>query len=222
MLAEVLLVMAALMLATVGQWMTMDHCAPFFQSFSSHKKHEWVGRVTASVVDILLVGFGALHGASSKWGMALLLGYLLHDIGHMLIYETDVSSYIHHIMTTTILGLAKIAMTPEQVETSALATCILESTSPVLHSTWLLKQAGYSDQSFFKYLAVFSVAFFGIMRIGVFPWVMMKKMDNVTASVFAPIFVLSLYWFYKLIKMGVKLLRNEEDSSWSTEQSREA
>jgi hypothetical protein len=206
MLVEVLLVMAGLMLATVGQWIAFDQNAPFFQAFNTHTKHEWVARITASVVEIFLVGFGAIQGHSSYWGGVLILAYLLHDTGHMITYETDMSAYIHHIIATTVFGLMKLTMSPDQADLTTLAMSMLESTSPVLHTTWLLKQAGYSHAPFFKYVAGFAAAFFGIVRCGVFPWVMATKMDRVTNLVFAPLLALNVYWFWKIIKMARKVV----------------
>jgi hypothetical protein len=40
MLAEVLLVMAAMMVAAVGQWILFDQTLPVFQSMNSRIKHE--------------------------------------------------------------------------------------------------------------------------------------------------------------------------------------
>ena len=223
MLAEVLLLMAALMLATVGQWIALDQYVPFFQSFDPHTKHEWVGRINGSIVQILVIGYALIQGWSSHWGACLLLAYLLHDTGHMLVYERDITSYLHHIVSTTVFGLTKLVMTPDQADSTTIAMAILESTSPVLSATWLLKQAGYSDQPFFKYIAGFAAAFFGVMRCGVFPW-MMTKMDKSGKLIFAPLLALNIYWFYKIVKMMMKVMESaskKEDPSSSTERSRE-
>lgn len=213
MLTETLLVMAGLMMATVGQWMAFEHLAPFFREFDLHTKHEWIGRITASVVEVFVVCFTLLYGPSSVWGSPILLGYLLHDTGHMLIYEKDITTYLHHIVCTTLLGLMELTMSPAQAQSAYLATGVLESTSPILHATWLLKKAGYGDQPFFKYIAGGAAAFFGIMRIGVFPWVMMTKMDRVTAAVFSPILGLSIYWFYKIVKLMKKVIDKAETAA---------
>lgn len=225
MLAEVLLVMAGLMLATVGQWIGFEQTAPFFQAFDTHTKHEWISRITASTVQVMLVAFAIFQGTSSKWGASLILGYLLHDTAHMLTYDTDVSSYIHHIIATTVFGLTKIAMTPAQADISTLVMAVLESTSPVLHTTWLLKQAGYSDHPFFKYIAGFAAAFFGFMRLGVFSWIIMTKMDKVSTFVFAPLLALNVYWFYKIVKIMKKVIdkpETEVEGASSSGQSHEA
>jgi hypothetical protein len=222
MLAEVLLLMAAMMLLTVGQWIGFDQTAPFFRDFDWHTKHEWIGRITAGIVQMSLIGFAILQGRTSQWGAALILAYLLHDTGHMFIYDTDVTSYLHHIITTTVVGLMTIAMTPAQADVSTLAAAVLESTSPLLHVSWLLKQAGYSDAPFFKYVAGAAAAFFGLMRIGVFPWIMATKMDTVTRMVFAPLLALSVYWFWKIVKMMLKVLETKEAPASSTEQCHEA
>jgi hypothetical protein len=210
MWADVLVIMSVLMVATVGQWIAFDQCAPFFRAFDTETKHAWISRTTAGVVQILLVGFALIQGHSSPWGGVLLLGYMLHDIGHMLVYEKDVTSYLHHIVSVTVFGLMKLTMTPLQAESAALVMAVLESTSPVLHVTWLLKNAGYSGYSFFKYVAGFSALFFGVMRIGVFPWLMATKMDRVTAAVFSPILALSIYWFYKIVNLMKGVIEKAE------------
>ena len=113
-------------------------------------------------------------------------------------------------------------MTPAQADISTLVMALLESTSPVLHVTWLLKQAGYSSHPWFKYIAGFAAAFFGIMRIGVFSWVIATKMDRVSTLVFAPLLVLNVYWFWKILKMAAKIVETKEEPASSTEQSHEA
>jgi len=222
MLTEVLLLMAGMMLATVGQWIAFEQTTPFFQAFDSRTKHEWVGRITVAVSQIGIVAFGLLQGATSHWGAALFTAYILHDVGHMLIYDRDITSYLHHIVAATVMGLMKLTMSPEQADSVALAGSLLESTGPVLHSTWLLKQAGYGSQPWFKYIAGFAAVFFGIVRCGVFPWVMSKKMDGVTAFVLVPFLVLNVYWFWKIIKMMLKVLERKEETASSTEPTHEA
>jgi hypothetical protein len=220
MFAEVLLLMAALMLATVGQWIALDQRVPFFQSFDPHTKHEWVGRINGSIVQILVIGYALIQGRTSHWGACLLLAYLLHDTCHMLVYERDITSYLHHVVSTTVFGLTKLVMTPDQADSTTIAMAILESTSPVLSATWLLKQAGYSDQPFFKYVAGFAAIFFGVMRCGVFPWIM-TKMDKSSKLIFAPLLALNIYWFWKIIKMMLKVLAKKEETASSSEQSHE-
>jgi hypothetical protein len=216
MVVEVLLVMAGLMLATVGQWIAFDQTAPFFQAFSTHTKHEWVSRITSGIVQLLLIGFATIQGRTSLWGSSLILGYFLHDTGHMLTYETDITSYIHHIVATTVFGLTKLAMTPAQADLSTSVMALLESTSPVLHVTWLLKQAGYGGVPWFKWIAGFAAVFFGFMRIGVFSWVIATKMDRVSTVVFAPLLGLNVYWFWKIVTMARRVLeRKEEPASCS-------
>lgn len=222
MLAEVLLVMATLMVAAVGQWIGFDQTAPFFQAFDWHTKHEWVGRIAGSIAQIGIIVCWILEGATSTWGQSLLIGYTLHDMLHMLVYENDITSYIHHIVSATVFGLLKLTMTPEQTESTALAAVILESTSPVLSLTWLLKQGGYSSHPAFKYISGFAAAFFGIMRCGVFPWAMAKKMDRTTALVLIPFLALNVYWFWKILKMIKKILETKAEPASSSEQSHEA
>lgn len=220
MLARVLLVMAGLMLATVGQWIALDQTAPFFRDFATHTKHEWVGRVIGSLSQIGIVAFVLLQGATSPWGVALFTGYILHDVGHMLIYDRDITSYLHHIVAATVTGLMNLTMNPEQVESIGLATVILESTGPFLHTTWLLKQAGYSSAPWFKYIAGAVAAFFGLMRCGVFPWAMATKMDRVTAFVLIPFLALNVYWFSKIVMMMKKVVETPSSSDKTPTESK--
>lgn len=209
MFTEVLLVLAALMVATVGQWIAFDHCAPFFKAFDTREKHEWLNRTTATVATSLIVFFAAFSGHTSTWGTAGAIAYFLHDICHMMMYETDLSMYIHHVFSLTLTGLMRIAMDPLQAENVALASAILESTSPVTNMSWLLNKAGYRNHPAFKYFAGFMVVFFGLMRCGVFPWLMVTKMDKITSGVFFPLLGLNFYWFYKLIKMAIKFAKTD-------------
>ena len=222
MLAEVLLVLAALMVATVGQWMVFDQTAPFFRAFEVHDKHEWLNRTTATVATTLIVLFSLLSGHTTLWGTAGAVAYFLHDIGHMLMYETDITMYIHHVFSLTVTGLMRMTMDPVQGASVALATAVLESTSPVTNLSWLFSKAGYRTHPAFKYLAAFMVVFFGVMRCGVFPWVMAKKMDKVTAAVFSPFLGLNLFWFYKLVKLAMKVAGIGAGGASSSEQSHEA
>ena len=221
MLTEVILVMAAMMVAAVGQWILFDQTLPVFQSLDSRIKHEWVGRIIGSASQIGIILFWLFEGASSNWGQSLILGYTLHDILHMLTYETDITAYIHHIVAVTVTGLFKMTMTPEQAESAALATVVLESTSPFLSLTWLMKRGGLDNHPLFTYISGFAALFFGFMRCGVFPWVMMKKMDRVTALVAMPFLILNFYWFWKILKMLKRVLDKKEVAFSSSEQSRE-
>jgi hypothetical protein len=222
MLTETLLVMAGLMLFTVGQWILADQTAPFFRSLEFHTQHEWVGRITCAIAQLGIIGFYLAEGATTQWGAALFVAYILHDTVHMLLYERDVTSYLHHIVAATVVGLMKLAMTPEQAASVALAGAIVESTGPVLHATWLAKQAGYGSHSLFKAGAGFAALFFGVVRCGIFPWVMAKKMDRVTALVVTPFLILNFYWFWKIIKMLKKALETKEEGASSSAQSHEA
>lgn len=198
--------MAVLMVATVGQWMVFDHTMPFFREADLRAKHEWINHTTATLATTYIVLFAVLVGHTSHWGTAGGIAYFLHDIGHMLLYETDWSLYIHHVFSLTITGLMRIAMSPLQATNLATAVAVLESTSPVVNVSWLLNRAGYSTHPYFKYFAGFMVVFFGVMRCGVFPWLMVTKMDKVTAAVFSPLLVLNVYWFWKIIKLAQKTL----------------
>lgn len=211
--------MAGLMVLTVVQWIVFDQRAPFFQAFDNRTKNEWVNRMNATVVTALMVVFALLQGYSSHWGTAGGVAYFLHDIGHMLTYETDWSMYIHHVFSLTVVGLMRVAMTPLQAENVAIAVATLESTSPITNMSWLLNKAGFKSHPAFKYFAAFMVVFFGFMRCGVFPWLMLKKMDKVTAGVFFPLLVLNFYWFYKLIKMAMRFASTGEAPGENTEQS---
>jgi hypothetical protein len=139
-----------------------------------------------------------------------------------LLYERDITAYLHHIVAATVVGLMKLAMTPEQAASVALAGAIIESTGPVLHATWLAKQAGYGGHSLFKVGAGFAALFFGVVRCGIFPWVMAKKMDRVTALVVTPFLILNVYWFWKILKMLKKALETKAEDASSSEQSHEA
>ena len=205
MIADVLLVMAALMVATVGQWIFFDQTAPFFQAFSPKLKGEWLSRINATVMDSLLVGFGFLEGHTSHWGFATVVGYFIFDAVHMLLYDaTYLTGISHHIVSMTLVGLEKLAMTAEQAASTTTAGSILLSTSPLLNLTWLLHKSGNSTQPYFKYVAALMAIYYGVVRLVVFPWFMATKMDRVTAAVFLPLFGLSIYWFYQIAQMGQK------------------
>jgi hypothetical protein len=205
MIAEVLLVIATLMVASVGQWIVFDQTSPFFQSFNTKLKTEWVNRINAMVVDSLLVGFALLEGHTSHWGLATVLGYFLFDVIHMLLYDaTYLTGLSHHVISITVVGLGKLAMTAEQAASATTAAAILMSTSPLLNLTWLLHKSGNSTHPMFKYIAALMAVSYGVIRLGILPWFMATKMDRITAAVFLPLLGLSVYWFYQIAKMGQK------------------
>ena len=206
MLTEVLLVMAGLMLATVGQWIAFDQTAPFFQSFDTKVKHEWVNRMNSTVMTALITCFAAIQGYTSQWGSAVSIAYFLHDMAHMLLYESDITAYGHHIVSLAVTWLLKTEMLPHQAETVATSLAILESTSPLVNTTWLLNKAGYSDHPFFKYVAIAMAAWFGIQRVLVFPWLIATRADTPTKFLFSPLIALNIYWFYKIVILARKKL----------------
>lgn len=206
MWVEVLLSLGCLMLFTVGQWMALDQLAPFFRAFDTKTKHAWVGRVTASVFDTLVILFAAVNGYKTVWGAALLIAYVIHDTVHTFLYDRNIGNYIHHIVSFALTVLQKTVMNPMQAEATRLAMFTLESTSPILHASWLMNKAGYAGHPAFKYVAGFSVVFFGLMRLLAFPWVMYTSMDTVTASMFSPLLGLNVYWFFKLLQLARRVL----------------
>ena len=211
MFEEVLLWLAALMLLTVGHSIFFNETSPVFQGLDSHTKHEWVGRVTSSIATagIVIASIAVSCGGSYEWGMAFALAYFLHDTGHMALYESDWTHYIHHVLSITVWGLTYLVMTPEQAGNAIKMIGILESTSPIVSLSWLLKRAGYMGHPLFKYFAGFMVVFFGLMRCAVFPWFMATRMDKVSAAVVSPLLGLNVYWFWKIIKLAQKTLKLE-------------
>lgn len=211
MLAEVLLVMAALMVAAVGQWIALDQTAPFFREFDWQTKHEWINRTISSVVTSLIVAFAVLKGRTSHWGMALVIAYFVHDLGHTLIYEADIANHVHHIISLAIAYLMNFVMSPEQADITTTTIAVLESTSPAVNLSWLLKKAGYNDRPWFKYVAGGMVVLFGVMRVGVFPWIVATKMDTSMKMLFTPIVGMNVFWFWKIVRLVQKALRPTPD-----------
>lgn len=204
MLIPCLIWLAMFTISTVAQYIVFDQTTPFFQAFEWHKKNEWIGRTNGMLTQIGILLFAAISGHTTIWGAALALAYFIHDATHLLLYDHDITNYVHHIVGSFVTILRETVMTPEQGFTTFLATCVLESTSPFLNATWLMKEAGYKEHPIFKYLAGFAVVFFGIMRLGVFSWLVSSRMDKVTTAIFAPIVALNVYWFYKLVQMARK------------------
>jgi len=204
MFVEVLLILALLTVTTVAQSIGFDQLAPFFQAFDWKTKNDWIGRITASLCQIAMLLFGIAGNHRSEWFIGLMFAYFLHDAVHCTLYTTDLSNYIHHAVGLAVTILGKTVMTPEQHYNTFLATMNLESTSPFINATWLARAAGYSEHPAFKYLAGFTLVFFGLMRVVVFPWLMYSRMDKVMTTVFAPFLALNVYWFYKLIRMAQK------------------
>lgn len=217
-----LLCMAALMVATLGQWVVMDQM-PFFQAFDWKTKHEWIGRCTATVVQTLCTIMFALWKDTFAWTIPLFLGYHLFDTGHMATYERDPASYFHHVIGVTTTCLKEFIMSPEQTAPAIEAAIALEVSSPPLHVSWLLNKAGYGDAPWFKYIAGFAAVFFGLVRLGVYPWIVATKMDSVTALAASPFIFLNAYWFYKIVRLAIRKFggTKAKDAS-NTEQSHEA
>lgn len=204
MFVEVLLLLALLMITAVGQFIGFDQTAPFFQAFDWKKKNEWISRITAAIAQIAILMFALVSGGETRWGVALVFAYFLHDAAHLAIYDHDITNYVHHIVGFIVNLLRTTVMTPEQAHSTLIAGVCLESTSPFIHATWLMREAGYKDHPSFKYLALFSLIIFGLLRVVLFPWLMYNRMDKVTASVFSPLLGLNVYWFYKIIRMAQK------------------
>ena len=222
---HILLVVAALMVASVGQWIVFDQTTPIFKTFDTKMKTEWVNRVNAMFVDALLTWFGVVEGHTSEWGLATVVGYFIFDLIHMFLYDpTYLTGLAHHVVSMTVVGLGKLAMTDEQAASATTAATFLMSTSPLLNLTWLLHKGGYSDQPYFKYIAGLMILSYGITRLGLLPWFMATKMDKVTAALFLPLLGVSVYWFYKIVKMAQKFFMKgmKAEDALNTEQSHEA
>jgi hypothetical protein len=206
MFIEVVLILTLLTVTTVAQYIGFDQLAPFFQAFDWKQKNSWLGRITASACQIAMLLFGLMGEPNSPWLIGLVVAYFLHDAMHCTLYDHDITNYIHHAVGLAVAFLRETVMTPEQSYNAFLATMNLETTSPFLNATWLMRAAGYGDHPAFKYVAGFTLLFFGLMRVVVFPWLMYSRMDRVTTAVFSPFLVLNVYWFYKLILMAQRTL----------------
>lgn len=206
MFVEVLLIFTLLVVTTLAQYIAFDQTAPFFQAFDWKTKHDWIGRIMSTLCHIAMFLFAGFGTPTSPWSNAIMIAYFLHDAAHCVLYTTNLSNYIHHVVGIAVSVLRQTVMTPEQAHSAFLATLNLESTSPFLNATWLMRAAGYKDHPAFKYLAGFTVVFFGLMRVLVFPWLMYAHMDRVSAAVFSPFLALNVYWFYKLARVAQKTL----------------
>jgi hypothetical protein len=204
MFLEVVLSLALLTVSTVAQYIGFDQLAPFFQAFEWKKKNEWISRINAIVIEVGVLLFAMVSGGSTVWGVGSLLAYFLHDSVHLLLYDHDITNYIHHIIGTAVILLRSTVMTPDQASSTFIAALNLESTGPFINATWLMRAAGYKEHPAFKYLAGFTLVFFGLMRVLLFPWLMYNHMDKGTAIMFSPLLVLNVYWFYKIIGMAQK------------------
>lgn len=210
---ECLVCMALLAVSTVSQYIVLDQGVSFFREFDWQKKHEWVSRVNATCVELAVLIFAAVTGETSTWGNGILFAHFVHDMLHTLVYDHDITNYVHHIVGIALMVLRTTVMTPEQSTSTFLSACTLETTSPFLHATWLMRAAGYTEHPLFKYLAGFAVVFFGIVRVVVFPLLMYWRMDKVTAAVFSPLLGLNIYWFYKLVQMARKAFATKSGGS---------
>ncbi len=212
MFVEVVLILALLTVTTVAQYITFDQTAPFFRAFDWKTKNDWIGRITGTLCQLGMLVLGFTGGYTHRWLVPLVFAYFLHDAAHCTLYTTEITNYVHHIVGLAVVALQKTVMTPEQSYGAFLATMNLESTSPFLNASWLMRAAGYAEHPAFKYLAGFTVVFFGIMRVLVFPWLMYSRMDKVSAAVFSPFLALNVYWFYKLVNMARKTLAGKSSA----------
>lgn len=201
---QVLLLVALLATLNVGQWIVSDQTLPFFRDFDWKKKNDWMSRVTAGLVELVAFVFAGVTGHTSEWGWSLMTAFFLEDTLHLLAYDHSILNYIHHAVVGMAFILFRTLMTPEQVKSGYHAFLAVESTGPFLQATWLMREAGLKKHPAFKYLAAFTLVFYGVMRVGVFPWLMHAHMDRGMALLLLPLLGLNVYWFYKLCRMAQK------------------
>ena len=201
---QILLWVALLVTANVCQWILSDQTLPFFRGFDWTKKNDWISRVTAGLVELVAFVFAGVSGATSAWGWSLMMAFFLEDTLHLLMYDHSVLNYIHHAVVGTAFALSRTLMTPKQYTDAYHAFLTIESTGPFLQATWLMREAGFKDHPTFKYLAGFTLLFYGVMRVGVFPWLMSTQMDRGLALMLTPLLGLNVYWFSKLCRLAYK------------------
>ena len=201
---QVLLLVALLATLNVCQWIVSDQTLPFFRAFSWKTKNDWVSRVNAGVVEIIAFVLLGISGHTSVWAYALMLAFFLEDTLHLLVYDHTLLNYIHHVLVGAVFVLFRTLMTPEQAESAYRVFLTVESTGPFLQATWLMREAGLKNHPAFKTLAGFTLVFYGVMRCGVFPWLMHAHMDRGMALLLMPLLGLNVYWFYKLCRMAQK------------------
>lgn len=176
----------------------MNAFVPMYQAFDTYTKHCWTGRATSLAVQVVVLPLAAIFGAHDV-SMHVLGMYILTDMAHLIQYDHDPMTWVHHI-GTFIAYLATFYVDAPTLQSMMVGTMILEWTSPWIHLCWFANKAGLASRPWFYYLSGFTVINYALVRCMFFPYYMLAYAPEVMWP--AGIFFTLLNWMWLIQLVG--------------------
>ncbi|QDZ22173.1 TLC domain-containing protein [Chloropicon primus] len=141
--------------------------------------------------------------------LAISLGYFSYDFLVCLFIEDDITAHLHHVVSISGLVLGSIYKRGGY----ELIVCMVmaESTGPMMHLNYLFKELKHTGSHVTANKTAFSVIFF-VARILFGPVLVYHTVRSPTSPILVKLSgvaleVVSVFWFYKLVKIFIYKMR---------------
>jgi len=184
----------------------MNAYVPFYQNFDTFTKHAWIGRTTALTTQLFVLPLTAFLAPEDSICIHALGLYILHDMLHCALYDYDKMTWIHHFVTFSGY-IFTFWLPPETVHTMMVGTVFLELTSVFVQLCWLFNKAGLSGEWWYKFLAMWTLGFYGCVRCIYFPYYTLRYAPKNLWPLGLAFTILNWKWMGQLIRYAQKVLR---------------
>jgi hypothetical protein len=189
---------------------------PEFGDLVESKKHEFLARINGLLFIMYLVVMRMFtttpEGVMEQIGQ--IVAYLVYDCAHAPFYARGYDYYVHHIVYFFIYFVALPQATEPEKWVSQFydATCILESSAPLLSVGWFMDTLGYPVDTFHQAVRGLVVLVWTCIRMVYFPYWVGTTLDSKDIVYTLPFMALNCYWFWLLVKKAMKAFTSPSPS----------
>ncbi len=176
--------------------------SPEFDELAETRKHEFLARINGLLFIVYLVVmrmFTTTHeGVMEQMGQ--MVAYMVYDCAHVPFYARGYDYYLHHIAYFFIYFSVLPGISDRNAALFYDATCILESSAPILSIAWFMDTLGYPVDTFHQILRVVLLLAWSCIRMLYFPYWVGTNVETHNIVYTLPFVALNCYWFWLLIK----------------------
>ena len=185
---------------------------PEYDTLTESTKQEFTGRVNGILFTIYWILMRVFSPANVPARLAEFAAYTMYDIVHMLSYTSRADFYLHHITFLVSAAAVTFLVGPEQMSLVYDAAFILESTNPLLSTSWIFNVLKYPMDTIHKSLQAVTFCVWTLIRMVLFTYWGYTTLTPSHLPFFAPWLVLNTYWFYLLAKKAAKSFTSSSPS----------
>lgn len=180
-----------------------------YKSLSYRDKNEIIGRVNCTMYQlyILYLSLTATQYSDYINTSQLFASFMFYDLVHYFIYQDMISSYLHHIVTISIVFFVNSDYGDYQkILILNHLLFLFESTNPPMSISWIANKFGYSNYLLFKLFATFTFILWSYVRVFYFSHYIYTTPNLINKILLLPFWGLNLFWFKALVKVYLKVL----------------